>query len=123
MVVLGAFFVALAFWAWLKGRKGAWGDHPLLLRLLPWVIPLPYLAIQLGWLLAELGRQPWIVYGLMKTSDAVSPAVSTSQAAFSLAGFIVLYGALAVADIALLVKQARKGPDAGTSAILSKAKV
>jgi len=122
MVFLGVFFIALALWAWLKGRKGAWGDHPLLLRILPWVIPLPYIAIQLGWLLAELGRQPWIVYGLMKTSDGVSSAVSSSQVIFSLIGFFALYGTLAVVDITLLLKYARKGPDTDTSAILNKAK-
>jgi len=123
MVLLGFLFIALAVWAWLKGRKGEWGENPLLLRLLPWIIPLPYMAIQLGWLVAEIGRQPWIVFGMMKTSDAVSPAVSTSQVVFSLLGFFVLYGALAVADIALLMRHARKGPDADTSAVLNKAKV
>jgi cytochrome d ubiquinol oxidase subunit I len=122
MVLLGLCFLALALWAWLKGRKTEWGDNPLLLRILPWVIPLPYVAIQLGWLVAEIGRQPWIVYGLMKTSDAVSPAVSSSQVIFSLIGFTLLYGFLAVVDIALLLKHARKGPDPDASEILSKAK-
>ncbi len=122
MVLLGLLFIVLAVWSWLQGRKGDRGDDPLLLRILPWVIPLPFIAIQLGWLVAEIGRQPWIVYGLMKTSAAVSEAVSPSQVLFSLAGFIALYGALAVVDIALLMKHARKGPDADTSAILNKAK-
>ncbi len=115
--------MAMALWAWLKGRKGEWGDNPLLLRILPWIIPLPYIAIQLGWLVAEIGRQPWIVYGLMKTSDGVSTAVSSSQVIFSLIGFIALYGTLAVVDITLLMKHARKGPDADTSAIPNTAKV
>jgi cytochrome bd ubiquinol oxidase subunit I len=123
MVLMGLLFIATALWAWLKSRQAEWGERPLLLRLLPWVIPLPYLAIQLGWLVAEIGRQPWIVFGLMKTSDAVSPAVSTGQVVFSLVGFVVLYGALAVADIILLFKYARKGPDADTSTILKTAKV
>jgi cytochrome d ubiquinol oxidase subunit I len=122
MVLLGLFFLAVALWAWLEGRRAEWGGNPLLLRILPWVIPLPYIAIQLGWLVAEIGRQPWIVYGLMKTSDAVSPAVSSSQVVFSLIGFIALYGTLAVVDITLLMKHARKGPDADTPAILNKAK-
>ncbi len=122
MVLLGLFLIALALWARLKGRKGDWGDNPLLLRILPWVVPLPYIAIQLGWLVAEIGRQPWIVYGLMKTSDGVSTAVSSSQVVFSLIGFIALYGTLAVVDITLLIKHARKGPDTDTSVILNKAK-
>jgi cytochrome bd ubiquinol oxidase subunit I len=113
MVLLGLVFLAAAFWAWLQGRKKSGGAPPLLLRLLPWLIPLPYLAIQLGWLVAEVGRQPWIVYGLMKTSDGVSSAISSGQVIFSLAGFTLLYGTLAVVDVLLLMKYAKKGPEAG----------
>ena len=72
-------------------------------------IPLPYIAIEAGWVLAEVGRQPWIVYGLMKTSDAVSPIV-TSQVAFSLVALTVLYAILGAVDIFLLYKTAKKGP-------------
>ena len=81
-------------------------------------IPLPYLATQLGWLVAELGRQPWIVYGLLKTSDAVSKAISVPQVVASLIGFTLLYGTLAVVDIYLLTTYAKKGPDDDLSAIL-----
>ena len=59
----------------------------------------------------EVGRQPWIVYGLMRTSDAVSP-VPTSSVALSLAAFAVIYTALGILDIYLLAKYARKGPHA-----------
>ena len=72
-------------------------------------IPLPYIAIEAGWVLAEVGRQPWIVYGLMKTSDAASPIV-TSQVAFSLVVLTLLYAFLGAVDIYLLAKFARKGP-------------
>lgn len=65
---------------------------------------LPYLANSTGWLLTEIGRQPWIVFGLMKTADGVSPTVSFGMVLFSLAAFTLLYGALIVADVYLLVK-------------------
>jgi cytochrome bd ubiquinol oxidase subunit I len=79
-----------------------------LLRVLPWLIPLPYLANQLGWTIAELGRQPWIVYGMMHTADAVSP-LAVSQVGVSLVGFIVVYSLLGVVDFYLLWKYARLG--------------
>jgi cytochrome d ubiquinol oxidase subunit I len=82
-------------------------------------IPVPYLAEQFGWLVAELGRQPWIVYGVMKTSDAVSKSVTATQVGLSLLGFIVLYGLLGAVDIFLLVKYAKKGPDTDVSSIIN----
>jgi cytochrome d ubiquinol oxidase subunit I len=107
MVVLACLFVLMAAWAWLRRNKIA--DQGLLLRLLPFMIPLPYLANQLGWVLAEIGRQPWIVYGLMRTSDAVSP-IAFGQVATSLAGFFAVYALLGAVDFYLLFKFARLGP-------------
>jgi cytochrome d ubiquinol oxidase subunit I len=74
------------------------------------------LANELGWTLAELGRQPWIVYGLMKTSDAVSP-IATSQVGISLVAFFLVYALLGAVDFYLLFKFARKGPDAAPAAV------
>lgn len=64
-----------------------------------------------GWAVAEIGRQPWIVYNLMRTSDAVSP-VPADNVVISLAAFIVVYSLLGILDIYLLRKYAIKGPDA-----------
>ena len=83
---------------------------PLYLKIMMFSIPLPYLAIQFGWLLTEIGRQPWIVYGLVRTSDAASP-VSVSQVGVSLIGFILVYGILGAAGFYLMYKKAIKGPD------------
>jgi cytochrome d ubiquinol oxidase subunit I len=80
------------------------------LRLMPYALFLPYLANSTGWLLTELGRQPWIVFGLMKTDQAVSPTVSGGMVLTSLAIFTLLYGALMVADVYLLAKYARSEP-------------
>ncbi|HEX9118350.1 MAG TPA: cytochrome ubiquinol oxidase subunit I [Anaerolineae bacterium] len=77
------------------------------LSLLPFAIALPYLANSAGWLMAELGRQPWIVFGVMKTADGVSQAVSGGAVLTSLLLFVVLYGALIVADVYLLAKYSR----------------
>ena len=111
MVAFGGAMLLLALWAWLASRRGRLPSAPLLLKLLLWAIPLPYLAIQFGWIVAEVGRQPWLVYGVFKTADGVSKAVSAGQVALSLAGFVLVYGILAVVDAALLVKYARKGPE------------
>jgi cytochrome d ubiquinol oxidase subunit I len=78
-------------------------------QLLVAAIALPYIANTAGWLMTELGRQPWIVFGLMKTQDAVSPTVSPGMVLLSLVVFTLLYGALMVADVYLLAKFARGG--------------
>jgi cytochrome bd ubiquinol oxidase subunit I len=111
MVGLGTFFILAAAVALVLSRRGTLERHPLFLRLLVYAIPLPYIANQLGWVVSEVGRQPWIVYGVMKTSDAVSKAVSVQQVIGSLLGFTLLYGLLGFVDIYLLIKFARKGPE------------
>jgi len=77
---------------------------------LTWALFLPYIANTGGWLMTELGRQPWVVYGLMKTEEAVSPTVTGGMVLFSLLTFTLLYGVLMVADIYLLAKYAKAGP-------------
>jgi len=108
MVGLAFLFLAVGLYAFLK--RDAIEAQTRFLKLLPWLIPLPYLANHLGWTIAELGRQPWIVYGMMKTSDAVSP-IAPVQAATSLAAFILVYSLLGAADFYLLFTFARKGPE------------
>ena len=108
MVGLAFVFIALSAWAFAR-RKAPLEGSPLLLRLLVWTIPLPYLTNELGWTLSEVGRQPWIVYGVMRTSDAVSP-LATAQVAISAVGFILVYTLLGIADFYLLFKYARRGP-------------
>ena len=78
----------------------------------PWVIVLPFIATTSGWLVTEMGRQPWIVQGLLKVQDAVSPNLTTADLLISLIGYAVVYGALIVADFYLMKKYALLGPDA-----------
>jgi len=107
MVGIGTLLPILCIWAFLRRNKLS--ETPKLLKVMLYAIPLPYIAIEAGWVVAEVGRQPWIVYGLMRTADAVSPIV-TSQVAFSLVTLTLLYALLGALDIYLLYKFAKKGP-------------
>jgi cytochrome d ubiquinol oxidase subunit I len=107
MVTLGLAFALLTIVAWLKRNKLE--SSPLLLRIMLYAIPFPYITCALGWTVTELGRQPWIVYGLMKTTDAVSP-VAASQVGVSLVAFILVYSLLGIAAFALMARSARQGP-------------
>ena len=107
MVGLGFYFILATVLGWIKRKRLS--ESPKYLKLMLWSIPLPYVACELGWMVAEVGRQPWIVYGLMKTSDAVSP-IAVSQVLTTLIGFIVLYGLLGVTGFYLIAKNALKGP-------------
>ncbi len=81
-------------------------------RLFPYAIALPFISNTGGWVMAEMGRQPWIVQGLMKTEQAVSPNLTPGMILISLIGFFLLYVTLIVADIYLLANFAKQGPDA-----------
>jgi cytochrome d ubiquinol oxidase subunit I len=119
MVGLGTLMILASLAAIILSRRQGLEKQRVFLMLMVCAIPAPYLAEQFGWLVAELGRQPWIVYGVLKTADAVSKSVSTTQVALSLLGFTVLYGLLGAIDIFLLVKYAKKGPDKDLSAIIN----
>ncbi len=118
MLTPGILMVLLALYALYLILRGKVGQQPRLLRLLLWAIPLPYLANTAGWMLAEVGRQPWVVYGLLLTKDAVSPMVGPGAVILSLVGFTLVYGALMVVDLYLLAKYARKEPIADEEAPL-----
>ena len=109
MVGLGMLFPLLTLAGFFLRKRLA--EHPWYLRMMLFAIPLPYIANEAGWFLAEVGRQPWIVYGLMKTTDAVSP-ISMSQVSLSMLGFILIYGLLGLAGLFLIATHARKGPEA-----------
>ena len=122
MVGFGMLFMLLSFLGWIFSRKDSLESRTLFLKIMLYAIPLPYIAAQLGWIVAEVGRQPWIVYGLLRTSDAVSRSIDTIQVVASLVGFTLVYGLLAIVDIYLLTKNARKGPDSDLSSIMKQAR-
>ncbi len=113
MVALGGYFILMSVYGFI--RRNNLVESPRYLRLMLWSIPLPYLAIQFGWIVAEIGRQPWIVYHLMRTPEAVSP-IAVSQVAISLAAFLLAYGFLGAIDFFLIYINAKKGPQAVTPA-------
>ena len=110
MVGLGTLFILLTIYGWFKRNRLLKSRNYL--KVMLFAIPLPYIAVELGWVLAEVGRQPWIVYGLMRTSDAASP-IDVSQVLFSLIGFIVVYGLLGAIGFYLIATNAKKGPVEG----------
>lgn len=81
------------------------------LFILPYLIPLPHIAHETGWISAEVGRQPWIIYKLMKTVDAASVVVSANQLVFSLIMFFLIYSLLFVMFVYLFVKIVKNGPE------------
>jgi cytochrome d ubiquinol oxidase subunit I len=119
MVGLGTFMILASLAAIFFSRGKNFIENRAFLTVMVFAIPAPYLAQQLGWLVAELGRQPWIVYGVLKTADAVSKSINSTQVILSLIGFTVLYGILGAIDIFLLVKYAKKGPDKDVSSIIN----
>jgi cytochrome d ubiquinol oxidase subunit I len=119
MVGLGTFMILASLAAIFFSRGKNFIENRAFLTVMVFAIPAPYLAQQLGWLVAELGRQPWIVYGVLKTADAVSKSINATQVILSLIGFTVLYGILGAIDIFLLVKYAKKGPDKDVSSIIN----
>lgn len=118
MAALGMFFMLLSLISYVVSKMDRLESNPTLLRIMLYSIPLPYIAGQLGWLVAEIGRQPWIVYGVLRTSDAVSKAITPSQVWVSLIGFTLFYGLLGIIDIYLLAKYSKKGPDDDISSIV-----
>jgi len=111
MLVVGGYGLYVS----LKGWPEKWMRW---LKWVPWAIALPYIANSSGWILTEMGRQPWIVQGLLKTENANSPNVTAGMALFTLVGFVVVYAALMVADIYLLSRFAKAGPDATDKGVI-----
>jgi cytochrome d ubiquinol oxidase subunit I len=95
-------------------RRGTLPNATWFLRLAPFAIALPYLANSTGWIMTEMGRQPWVVFGVMLTRDAVSGTVGMGLVLTTLIGFTVIYGFLTVIDVYLLRKYARSEPPAVT---------
>jgi len=111
MVLAALLMLVLALYALYLSKKTALETKPWFLKALVGAIVLPYLANTAGWLMAEIGRQPWIVQGLQRMEEAVSPSVSAGAVLTTLIGFSLLYGILAVVDLYLLGKYAKLGPD------------
>jgi cytochrome d ubiquinol oxidase subunit I len=110
MVGLGMFFILLmTVFFWLSARRKL-DRYPLLLRIAVFAIPLPWVAIELGWVVAEFGRQPWIIEGVLPTAAAVSN-LGAGTVLLTILGFAAIYTVLIVIEMTLMIKAIRKGPE------------
>lgn len=111
MVALGMMLIALSTWAAWSWWRGTIWDATLLLKLLVPSVLLPQIANQAGWFAAEMGRQPWVVYNLLRTSDALSESVRAEQVLFSLVLFTLIYVVLLALFLYLMRKKILHGPE------------
>ncbi|MBN1634182.1 MAG: cytochrome ubiquinol oxidase subunit I [Ignavibacteria bacterium] len=109
MVALGSIFIAVSFWGVIQIKRKKLLKSKKFLRLLFWIIPLPVLACQFGWFAAEVGRQPWTVYNLLRTSDSFSATVPNGQVWFTLILFTVIYLIMTFIYIYLMMKELKHG--------------
>ena len=114
MVGLGTIFIAIlvlaAFQLW---RKRLYESTPILWMLML-AVPFPYIATTAGWITAEVGRQPWLIYGLMRTAVGISPRVSSGNTWFTLLGFMGLYTVLGMLFLFLIYREIEHGPEPAT---------
>jgi cytochrome d ubiquinol oxidase subunit I len=111
MVGLGTIFLAAMALAAFALRRGRLFQMRKLLWLLMLLAPFPYIANTAGWITAEAGRQPWLIYGLFRTPEGVSPHVSPGNALFTLIGFMGMYTVLAMLFLFLVYREIEQGPE------------
>lgn len=111
MVGLGTLMVLLAIAGFVQTMRGKIRQSTLLLKALVVAVVLPQMANMLGWATAEVGRQPWVVWGLLRTQDALTPTVDATEVTISLVMFTLLYGLLFVLFLFLLDRKIKAGPD------------
>jgi cytochrome d ubiquinol oxidase subunit I len=111
MVGLGTIFIAVMVLAALLLWRRRLYDSRAMLWALMLCVPLPYIANTAGWMTAELGRQPWLIYGLMRTAHGVSPRVGAGNAWFTLIGFMGLYTVLGILWLFLVYREIEDGPE------------
>lgn len=111
MIGLGTIFIAVLLLASVLLYKGIVFKNKFILWMMMILAPMAYIANLAGWYTAELSRQPWLVYGLLKTSEGISPHVSSGNTLFTLLGFIGLYLLLGILFIVLVMKIILKGPE------------
>ena len=116
MITLGTIFIILTAYAGIQNLRGRLESSTGLLWVLMLAFPFPYIANTLGWMTAELGRQPWLVYGLFRTSDGYSKVVSSGDTLFTLIGFVGLYFVLGVLFLVLVGREINHGPDDAVTA-------
>jgi cytochrome d ubiquinol oxidase subunit I len=117
MVGLGTIFIAVMVVAALLLWRGVLFRSRWMLWILLLSLPFPYIANTAGWMTAEIGRQPWLVYGLMRTSEGYSKLVSAGNGLFTLLGFMGMYSVLAILFLFLVGREIENGPIAQPAAV------
>jgi len=111
MVALGLLFIALSWAGLIQQLRGKLFDSPRLLRAMVWAAPLPFVAVLAGWFVTEIGRQPWIVYGMMRLSEAVTPSLTGWMTLATLIGYVSVYAVVFGAGVFYLRRVIMHGPD------------
>ncbi|MFP4154453.1 MAG: cytochrome ubiquinol oxidase subunit I [Halothiobacillaceae bacterium] len=114
MVGIGLVLIVLGAWGLWRMARGRLGENGLYLRLASWSIPLPFIAVLAGWFVTEIGRQPWVVYGLMDHAAALTPSLSGPMALTSLVGYALVYALVFVTGLSTLRRVIMAGPEAGS---------
>jgi cytochrome d ubiquinol oxidase subunit I len=112
MVALGTIMATIMAVSVLFLWRGRLFSTPILLWALMLSIPVPYIATIAGWMTTELGRQPWLIYGLMRTASGASPSVSAGNGLFTLLGFMGMYMLLGILFLFVIVREINHGPEA-----------
>ena len=110
MVGLGLVFIAVAIAGAFQAWRGRLEQSPRLLRAISWMIPLPFVAVLAGWIVTEVGRQPWIIQGIMRTSEGVTPSLNGGMVLTTLLGYMVIYGIIFTAGLVYLWRVILSGP-------------
>jgi cytochrome bd ubiquinol oxidase subunit I len=110
MVGIGVVMLGIVVVSWWLRYKGRLAETPWFLRACQWTGPLGFVAVLAGWVTTEVGRQPWTVYGLLRTADSVSPSLTSTDVTISLVGYIVAYLVMFPAGFLVMVHLVRKGP-------------
>ncbi len=116
MVGLGTIFIAIAALAALLLRRRRLMEFRPMLWVLMLAMPFPYIANEAGWVVTEVGRQPWVIYGIMRTSEAASTNVAAGETIFTLIGFAGMYFLLGLLFMLLVLREIGIGPNAASHA-------
>ena len=109
MIGMWLVMLSLTLWAWLLAARGRLYDTPLFLRAANWAIPVGYIAVTAGWITTEVGRQPWVVYGHMRTAEAVTPSLTGAHVLASLIAYIVVYAIIFGFGVYYLFRLVQRG--------------
>jgi cytochrome d ubiquinol oxidase subunit I len=110
MVGIGMLMLAIVVWGTFLRRRNRLFTHPVFLTVCQYGAPLGFLAVLAGWTTTEVGRQPWTVYGLLRTADSVSPSLTGWDVVVSLVGYVLAYAVIYPGGAFVLARIVRNGP-------------